>query len=101
MKHTKEPWEKSGLNGVYGSKSQQIAVMGDGEYEEVQANVRRIVACVNACEGMTTEAIERGVIKELLKALKWARKNLILSSRTGNASWDIIEQAIAKAEGEK
>ena len=31
------------------------------------ANAERIVACVNACTGITTEALENGVIKHLLK----------------------------------
>ena len=32
------------------------------------ANARRIVACVNACEGIPTEALEAGVIRDLIDA---------------------------------
>lgn len=31
-------------------------------------NARRIVACVNACDGIPTEALESGVVRELIKA---------------------------------
>jgi len=32
------------------------------------AELRRIVACVNACEGIPTEALESGVVRELIEA---------------------------------
>jgi hypothetical protein len=35
------------------------------------ANARRIVAAVNACEGIATPALEQGVIAELLEALDY------------------------------
>ena len=31
-------------------------------------DARRIVACVNACEGIPTEALESGVVRELIEA---------------------------------
>jgi hypothetical protein len=34
------------------------------------ANARRIVAAVNACEGISTEALEQGVVAEMLEALE-------------------------------
>jgi hypothetical protein len=34
-------------------------------YEQHEANGRRICAAVNACEGISTEALERGVIAEM------------------------------------
>ena len=45
MKHTKEPF-------AYASES----------------NAKRIVACVNACEGITNDALEEGLIEEALVA---------------------------------
>lgn len=33
-------------------------------------NARRIAACVNACEGIPTEALEEGVVRELVEALE-------------------------------
>jgi len=32
----------------------------------------RIAACVNACEGIPTEALESGVVRELIEAAEWA-----------------------------
>ena len=31
------------------------------------ANVKRIVACVNACEGITNEALEKGVVLDSVR----------------------------------
>jgi hypothetical protein len=39
-------------------------------YEQHEANARRIVAAVNACQGLTTGALEQGIVTELLTALK-------------------------------
>ncbi len=36
------------------------------------ANARRMVAAVNACQGIGTEALEQGVVRELLEALETA-----------------------------
>jgi hypothetical protein len=36
-----------------------------------EANARRIVAAVNACEGIPTEALEQRVVHELLDALTY------------------------------
>jgi hypothetical protein len=38
-------------------------------YEQHEANARRICAAVNACVGIGTEALERGVVAELRHAL--------------------------------
>jgi hypothetical protein len=37
---------------------------------QVAANARRVCAAVNACEGITTEALEQGRVRELLAILK-------------------------------
>jgi hypothetical protein len=41
-----------------------------GSDEQGLANARRIVAAVNACAGIPTEALERGIVKELAISLK-------------------------------
>ncbi|MBE3087783.1 MAG: hypothetical protein IMZ71_01505 [Chloroflexi bacterium] len=80
-KHTPEPWiddpEKGSAYGAApvivanlcwrGDKKREIAkVLFDAGSEdpEVHANARRIVACVNACEGINPEAVP-----DLLEAL--------------------------------
>jgi hypothetical protein len=52
--HTPEPWENSGTVVYLGN---------DGEFDlancpSPEANARRIVACVNACAGSSTEWLE-------------------------------------------
>src|SRR5262249_48837057 len=37
--------------------------------QETEANARRIVAAVNACEGLSTEALEQEVVRDLRYAL--------------------------------
>lgn len=39
-----------------------------GPYEYLYVNTQRIVACVHACEGIPTEALEAGVVRELIEA---------------------------------
>lgn len=36
----------------------------------VEADARRIVACVNACEGLPTETLERGALSNLLDTIE-------------------------------
>jgi hypothetical protein len=68
--HTPEPWRIHRLNNgwpVITSDAHDIADLrlnGNG-LSYLEANARRIVAAVNACKGLATEALERGVIAEL------------------------------------
>lgn len=45
----------------------QIIVSGGG-FKSDTANARRIVACVNACAGLSTEALEAGALAVVVKA---------------------------------
>jgi hypothetical protein len=75
MNHTKEPWIVSSRratfiikpNSVYTEVIAQCYFL-DNKKEE--ANAKRIVACVNACEGITNEALEAGYIKHLVETDK-------------------------------
>jgi hypothetical protein len=77
MEHTKEPWslgkwiddQERYIDAIQGdadlnfSKWEGLAVVFgsddfSGGHEKCEANARRIVACVNACKGLSTEAIE-------------------------------------------
>ncbi|WP_320153010.1 hypothetical protein [uncultured Tolumonas sp.] len=68
MKHTPEPWfyDENRPANFY-SDDDTGSIIGEcGRYafvkrsdDERRANARRIVACVNACEGSTTEDLER------------------------------------------
>lgn len=59
--HTKEPWSFSNdLNGrvnIFGNGGQQVIFSG-AQFINQPNNVRRIVACVNACRGVSNEDLE-------------------------------------------
>ena len=55
MKHTKEPWRVEGLNVLGGEEINSYVCTCSGK---ATANAQRIVACVNACEGVTNEDLE-------------------------------------------
>ena len=61
MEHTKEPWtvyEGEECHGVLDSEGKHLADMWQRKHYDSLANARRIVACVNACEGIPTETLE-------------------------------------------
>lgn len=70
--HTKEPWNVgvvlvSGYNAtaILDCDGDEVCNMGTSLLNE-DANATRIVACVNACAGIPTEALERGDLELLL-----------------------------------
>ena len=117
MKHTKEPWEadlRSGCCAIYPadrrddtngcsscderniafSRKNSHTVMLDGCIswdmdEEMQANYKRMVLCVNSCAGITNEALEAGVLKGMCEFEngcheEWEGRDLDLREQT----WD-------------
>lgn len=63
MSHSKEPW--SSLPSGEVGQCRVIRCAEDGtvaclECHKVEANANRIVACVNACHGLSTESLEKG-----------------------------------------
>jgi hypothetical protein len=83
--HTPTPWHYEAANsitsiiasdpteqGPYGTYIAEIDGQDVGRFmsrEQHQANARRICAAVNACQGIPTEALESGPVKELLKLM--------------------------------
>ena len=81
MNHTKEPWEvREFPDGsdcfITAEKEGKMAygpeIMGDdytgyGDIERKKADARRIVACVNACAGITNEALGAGIVLDSVK----------------------------------
>jgi len=71
MKHTKEPWKVSSRratfitnpNSAYTEVIAQCYFLDNKKEEE---NAKRIVACVNACKGITNEALEAGAVKHII-----------------------------------
>ena len=62
MKHTKEPWEYRNATRVYGSDGEEVLQMEFTHIGKARMDARRIVACVNACAGITNEALENGIV---------------------------------------
>lgn len=66
MNHTKEPWR------VESGDFRALRIFGQDRYitsliSNSEANAKRIVACVNACAGITNEALEAGIVGDVLR----------------------------------
>lgn len=120
--HTPEPWhyqteysittivapDPTGQN-PYGTYVAEIDGQDVGRFAtraQHEANARRICAAVNACQGISTEALEGNAVSNLLKTLR------VISSypANGNSDPDVLaaaldaivtlaERAIAEATG--
>lgn len=125
--HTATPWKVT-TNGPYFQIEQDVADryvgIGDtcatccnGDYELGEANARRIVDCVNFCEGISSADIERlqgvenGLMRvidrakefkqqrdDLLAALKAAVKTAESGQQIDFEQFKAFKRAIAKAE---
>jgi hypothetical protein len=62
---------------------------------QVAANAHRICAAVNACEGITTEALEQGVVAELMDQLTF----LVRWAEDQGEECRFARAALAKAKG--
>ena len=59
--HTAEPWvvdRQSGLIYAFGLEVCDPRSRNYGDHRVVEANARRIVACINACKGISTDELE-------------------------------------------
>ena len=59
--------------GRYVTDADDETIIGGNDYGPIlnDADARRIVACVNACAGIPTEALEAGALDVLLGAADW------------------------------
>lgn len=77
-----------------------------GPYRYLYVNAQRIFACVHACEGIPTEALEAGVIRDLIDAA--TRYLQVMTRDTDNDPncWEKehaeahLREVLAKARGE-
>ena len=107
-KHTKGPWVtevdlpyavQPRIHAGVGHDEKLIACFGNVEpnaQDEWEANATRACAAVNACEGIPTEALEAGVVKDMLEALRMALPYV----RNDNTA-SVMRAAIAKATESK
>ena len=94
MSHTPEPWHLP--------KGSTCMESNSGEVPRSEANARRIVACVNACAGISTELLEcpGGNVAKVAGRLMKQRDEL-LAALTEIAELDILKyhHAYAIAKG--
>lgn len=70
--HTPEPWTYCGGGFSYVEDAKSEFVICSMRHPQGQfwlnheANARRIIACVNACKGIGTEALEAAVVEGIL-----------------------------------
>lgn len=100
--HTPEPWREGKAGGVVADTPIEGGLMGSADVEYygghliaescTKANVARIVACVNACKGLTNEQLEKDT--KLDSRSMWRGKFLPEMSR-----FELIEalQSMGKA----
>jgi len=82
-KHTPEPWHRN-VSARYPIYAEQTPGKKDwrhiagvlGNDEQAEADLRRIVACVNACAGIPTEALEAGELRHALLVMRDAQLSL-------------------------
>ncbi|MGJ0509094.1 MAG: hypothetical protein ACR652_18625 [Methylocystis sp.] len=131
-KHTPEPWQVLEVHGEvfvaantyeghpYHNRTRTIEIMSDEDYPTKEADAHRIAACVNACEGISTDMLEQvgklitpsalnfhqlnaqrdellAALKLTLPVLEHFRKNYPIDDTIFPLA--IARTAIAKAEG--
>jgi len=83
--HTKEPWrvdykctDEFGYKSEHDDQSFGMTIpIGRTFGDEYEANARRIVACVNACEGISNEHLEKMPVAEVFAIVKQQRDDLL------------------------
>lgn len=104
--HTPEPWFVYEFNNVVYSRDKDGISKSITRAFSSAADARRIVACVNACAGISTETLEKfggraitaeAQRDELLVVLKLAEQWLE-GWASAESQLTIIRQAIAKCE---
>lgn len=71
-KHSLAPYEARG-HLIYAEGRQIASCLGEydrSSHAKRQANAAFIVACMNACEGIPTETLRPGLMRELLGAMQ-------------------------------
>lgn len=114
--HTPDPWSYQASIPEEGyecfwinSGSRQISSFDGPQNEEQFSNVRRIVACVNACAGYTTEELEQAtldkrhrheIIADLVKSNKQRDDLMAALEKAADAFWKLDNADIHAQEAE-
>ena len=94
-----EGWASVGIGGYI--RADMVGPVADRK-----ANARRICAAWNACEGISTEALEAGVVKDMLGALQAVGQSLGQGDGNDRMTYFVrdtvfaeVQAAIARATG--
>jgi len=78
-KHTQEPWhtfDNGSWTDIVDDSHRHVVTVeqncGEPYLAMSDADARRIVACVNACAGISTDVLERENIKHVLERVFWS-----------------------------
>lgn len=100
--HAPEPWTESGMAIIQDGQGRIVADCDSPDLpDEIhRVNARRIVAAINACEGISTAALEAGAPREIALEARQLLSNAIY--RDGEATvltrdCEALETAIANA----
>ncbi|NOZ67907.1 MAG: hypothetical protein GXP46_01350 [Deferribacteres bacterium] len=95
FKHSPEPWRNESIT-ILGADGKKIAIMASPfDLKRQEANVRRIVACVNACAGISTDALNSGAIENLIKSCEDVLRQAEEYAGTGSLL-DALRDALSK-----
>lgn len=95
------------LNDTLNSKTGPDVVSAPVMRQMSAEDARRIAACWNACQSIPTDALEAGVVEELLEAVRkawlWVDQFRALPGHKAAAvcMLRVLDAALAKAEGVK
>jgi hypothetical protein len=103
--HTPETWHVHNHVHIHGPAGQPIATI-QGNFGDAAkiANARRIVAAVNACQGIATESLEQGVVREFLTEIMRLLSNAEYADGQAivlTQDCEALEAAIAMAKGQQ
>ena len=96
--------ERDGDRRIFGADHDWLADVYSGNDRAI---ARRIAACCDACQSIPTEALEAGVVGELVEAVRRASlwvgqyKELPAHKPAAESMLRVLEAALAKAEGGK
>ena len=99
MKHT--PW-KANSSIVIDSNGDIVALLHDGctDFDNATANAKRIVECVNACEGMEDPAKEIEALKAKYKELEQKYNDTAAGDAFYQTEMKILDQENDKLRAE-
>lgn len=93
-RHTQEPWKRAGASYRVNIDEKFYVVVkwttpvDSADRRRINEIADRIPACVNACAGIPTEALEQGVVAEMRDTLEFA------SIDVGGVGYDALVERI-------